>query len=43
MVNFYIEIPLFNANSVDPDQMPHSVASHLCLHCLPITIFGVSY
>ena len=22
------------ANSVDPDQMPHSVASHLGLHCL---------
>ena len=23
------------ANSVDPDQMPHSVASDLSLHCLP--------
>ena len=23
------------ANSVDPDQMPHSVASDLGLHCLP--------
>ena len=22
------------ANSVDPDQMPHSVASDLCLLCL---------
>ena len=22
------------ANSVDPDEMPHSVASHLGLHCL---------
>ena len=23
------------ANSVDPDQMPHNVASDQCLHCLP--------
>ena len=22
------------ANSVDPDEMPHSAASHLGLHCL---------
>ena len=28
------EIPVFNANSVDPDQMPHSAASDLGLHCL---------
>ena len=27
-------IPVLNANSVDPDQMPHSVASDLGLHCL---------
>ena len=33
------EIPVFNTNSVDPDQMPHSGASHLGMHCLPITIF----
>ena len=26
------------ANNVDPDQTPHSVASDLGLHCLPITI-----
>ena len=25
------------ANSADPDQMPHSAASDLGLHCLPIT------
>ena len=25
----------FLANSVDPDQMPHFVASDLGLHCLP--------
>ena len=30
------------ANSGDPDQMPHSVASDLGLHCLPITRLGVS-
>ena len=28
------------ANSGDPDQMLHSVASDLGLHCLPITLFG---
>ena len=27
-----------SANSGDPDQMPHSVASDLGLHCLPITL-----
>ena len=26
----------FNANSVDPDQMPHSAVSDLGLHCLPM-------
>ena len=31
-----------SANSGDPDQMPHSVASDLGLHCLPITLLGVS-
>ena len=34
-------IELF-ANSGDPDQMPHSVASDLGLHCLPNTLLGVS-
>ena len=29
------------ANSGDPDQMPHSVASDLGLHCLPINLLGV--
>ena len=38
----FIEIPVFNANNVDPDQMPHSVASDLGLHCLPVTYFGFS-
>ena len=30
------------ANSEDPDQMPHSVASDLGLHCLRITLLQVS-
>ena len=30
------------ANSKDPDQTPHSAASDLGLHCLPITRLGVS-
>ena len=30
------------ANSGDPDQMPHYAASDLGLHCLPITLLGVS-
>ena len=38
----FIEIPVFNASSVDPDQMLHSASSDLGLHCLPITLLGVS-
>ena len=30
------------AKSGDPDQMQHSAASDLGLHCLPVTLFGVS-
>ena len=30
------------ANSGDSDQMPYSAASDLCLHCLPVTLLGVS-
>ena len=30
------------ANSRDPDQTPHSVASDLGLHCLPVTLLGIS-
>ena len=30
------------ANSEDPDQTPHSAASDLGLHCLPITLLWVS-
>ena len=39
---YFIEIPVFNANSADPDQMPHSTASDLGLHHLPNTHLGVS-
>ena len=30
------------SNSGDPDQMLHSAAFDLGLHCLPITLLGVS-
>ena len=30
------------ANSGDPDQMLHYAASDLGLHCLPVTLLGVS-
>ena len=30
------------ANSGDPDQIPPSMASDLGLHCLPVTLLGVS-
>ena len=33
----FIEMPVINANSVDPDQMPLSAASDLGLHCLPMS------
>ena len=38
----FIEIPVFNASIVDPDQTPRSAASDLGLHCLPFTLLGVS-
>ena len=38
VLSFIIEIHVLNANSVDPDQMPHSVASDLGLHCLPMSL-----
>ena len=30
----------FKCNRVDPDQMPPSAASDLCLHCLPMSYLG---
>ena len=35
---FKIEIPVFNAYSVNPDQTPHSAASDLGLLCLPMSL-----
>ena len=34
-----MEIPVFNANSVDPDQAPCSATSDLGLHCLPMSLY----
>ena len=34
----FVEISELNANSVDPDQMPHSVAAELGLHGLPMSL-----
>ena len=34
----FIEITVFYANSVDPDQLPHSVVSDQGLHCLPMSL-----
>ena len=34
----FIEIPIFNANSVDPDQTPRSAASDRGQHCLSISL-----
>ena len=35
LVFLSLKIILVLANSVDPDEMPHYVALHLGLHCLP--------
>ena len=37
-VQYCIEISVFNANSVEPDQTPHSAAPDLVLHCLPMSL-----
>ena len=34
-VSFNSLLPIIYANTEDPDQMPHSAASDLDLHCLP--------
>ena len=36
----FIEIPVINANNVDPDQMLHSEASDMGLHSWQVTLFG---
>ena len=35
--SFFMEIAVFNANSVDPDQTPLSVTSDFGLNCFPIS------
>ena len=37
LLPWFTEIPVFNANSIDPDQMPRSAASDLGLRCLPMS------
>ena len=37
-VIFIVETPVLNANSVDPDQTPRSVASDLGRHYLPMSL-----
>ena len=34
----FIKITVFNVNSIDPDQTPHSAASDLGLHCLLMSL-----
>ena len=38
IITIFIETPMFNVNSVDPDQTPLSAASDLDLHCLPMSL-----
>ena len=38
MLLYFIEVLVLNANSVDPDQTPRSVASDLDLHCLQMSL-----
>ena len=39
---FYFGWKILLANNVDPDQMPHNVASDLGLHSFPMTLLLVS-
>ena len=36
--DIWLEMSELNANNVDPDQTPRSVASDLGLHCLPMSL-----
>ena len=38
---FYLWWKILFANTVDPDQSPHDVASNLGLHCLPMILLRV--
>ena len=37
LLPYFIEIPVFDANSLDPDQTAHSAASDLGIDCLPMS------
>ena len=37
IIMLFRDISVFHADIVDPDQMPHSVASDMGLHCLPMS------
>ena len=37
IITMFFEMPIVNANNVDPDQTPRSVASDLGLRCLPMS------
>ena len=39
---FYFWWKILVATNLDPDQMPHYVASELGLHCLPVTLLPIS-
>ena len=39
MLSCFVEISIINANRVDPDQTPRSVASDLGLHCFLMSLF----
>ena len=38
LLPYFIDIFVFNADSIDPNQTPRSVASDLGLHCLPMSL-----
>ena len=38
LFSYFVKISELNANSVDLDQMLHSAASDLGLHCLPMSL-----
>ena len=40
VVTKFIAIPVLNANSVVPDQMPRYAASDLGLYCLLMSLYG---
>ena len=42
LVMCFIEIPVFNANNVDPDQMPQNAVSDLSLHFAKVPFNGLT-